>query len=163
MRLFAKYEATSGVRDASPRNNIQPTNFSKAEQALFGLVARLDSLRKYIPMADDQKFSISGGLVEIAALTALIGGATAESLALGTRGAAGLPWAALSSFGSIFLVKACVAASTPAWLRETIGVRTAGSDGAVGCAKRLDARAKGGRMSGEPVGIMVECDKVGSL
>lgn len=34
---------------------------------------------------------VSGGLVEVAALTSLIGATTAESLILGSRGAAGLP------------------------------------------------------------------------
>ena len=33
-----------------------------------------------------------------------------------------MPWAAMSSFGLLFLVKACIAASVPGWLRETMGV-----------------------------------------
>lgn len=111
-------------------------------------------------MEKAQNFSFSGGLVEIAALTALIGGSTAESLTLGNRGACGLPWAALSSFGSIFIIKACISACTPAWLRETIGVRTRGSDNAVGCSMRLNRNANNRGMTGDAVGIITELDKV---
>ncbi|PVI02128.1 hypothetical protein DM02DRAFT_670802 [Periconia macrospinosa] len=125
----------------------------------LSLTAVSNTLLNLIPMGDDQKLSISGGLVEIAALTALIGGSTAESLALGSRGACGLPWAALSSFGSLFIVKACVSVCTPAWLRETIGVRTAGSDTAVGCNGRLDGKVNGRRMGGDAIGIKVECNR----
>ncbi|KAH7087991.1 hypothetical protein FB567DRAFT_423882, partial [Paraphoma chrysanthemicola] len=94
-------------------------------------------------------------LVEIAALTTFIGGSSAESLALGSRGACGLPWAALSSFGSIFVVKACISACTPAWLRETIGVRTNGSDTAVGCSTNLCRKPHTQRITGEAVGVLV--------
>ncbi|RYO92976.1 hypothetical protein DL766_009920 [Monosporascus sp. MC13-8B] len=53
---------------------------------------------------------VGGGFVEISALAALFGDTTAESLILGSRGAAGLPLAAMSTFGSPFLIKACIAA-----------------------------------------------------
>jgi hypothetical protein len=93
-------------------------------------------------------FNISGGLVKIAALTALIGGSTAESPALGNRGACGLPWAALRSFGSIYIVKACVSACTPGWLRDTIGIRTVGSDKAVGCSMSLNRKTNNRGLAG---------------
>lgn len=80
---------------------------------------------------------IGNGLVDVAALTALIGSATAESLTLGNRGAAGLPWGTMSIFGSISVAKACIAAATPSWLRETIGVRNAATDSALGLSLDL--------------------------
>ena len=104
--------------------------------------------------------NISGGLVEIAALTAVIGGSTAELIALGNRGACGLPWVAMSSFGSIFIIKACISACTPGWLRDTVGVRTSGSDKAVGCCVRLSRRANSHVVSGTAVGVTVRWDKV---
>src|SRR5262245_24938959 len=73
----------------------------------------------------DTRAFLGTGLIEIAALTALIGSNTAEQLTLGNRGAAGLAWVGTSTFGSLSILKACLAASTPTWLRETIGVRSA--------------------------------------
>ncbi|KAF3930215.1 hypothetical protein ABW20_dc0103427 [Dactylellina cionopaga] len=73
-------------------------------------------------------FNFSSAIIEIAALTTLIGATTAESLVLGSRGAAGMPWAAMSTFGSVFLIKACVAASTPDWLRDTLGTENTRED-----------------------------------
>ena len=92
------------------------------------------------PLGDSIKtsgFQISNGLIEIAALTALIGSTTTESLTLGNRGAAGLPWATISIFGSLSVVKACVAAATPAYLRETVGVISKPTDEAVGSTLSL--------------------------
>jgi hypothetical protein len=83
---------------------------------------------------------LSNGLIEIAALTTLIGSATAESLTLGSRGAAGMAWAAISAFGSFSIIKACVAAATPGWLRETLGVRSPRTDSAVGLSLNLLSR-----------------------
>ena len=79
-----------------------------------------------------------GGLIEIAALTSLIGSTTAESLALGNRGAAGLLWGTMSMFGALSVIKACIAAATPANLRETFGVRSKETDAALGMALTLD-------------------------
>ncbi|KAF2277875.1 uncharacterized protein EI97DRAFT_441166 [Westerdykella ornata] len=161
IRAILQYEpTTSGLRNPL-RGNVQPeADACKAERAPFsGVTASWTALLKYMTMADDQNLGIGSGLVEIAALTALIGGSTAESLALGTRGACGLPWAAMSCFGSMFTLKACVSACTPAWLRETIGVRTKGSDNAVGYGRRLDKKANGRRMTGEAMGVMVEWSK----
>lgn len=87
-------------------------------------------------------FSLSNGLVEIAALTTLIGSKNAESLSLGSRGAAGLVWATMSTFGALSVVKACLAGSTPEVLRETFGLRNEATDGAVGLGRDL-RRGKG--------------------
>ncbi|TKA81155.1 hypothetical protein B0A49_02004 [Cryomyces minteri] len=103
--------------------------------------------------------TIGSGLVEIAALTALIGSSTAESLVLGDRGAAGLCWAAMSAFGSVHLVKACVAASTPSWLRDTMGVRNARSDAAIGHSLNLVRKMRGTKSIGEAIGISAQYEK----
>ena len=84
--------------------------------------------------------SIGGGLIEVAALTALIGSTTAEALVLGNKGAAGLVWGTMSVFGSLSVIRACIAATTPDWLRETLGVRSKETDTAVGLSLRLDDR-----------------------
>lgn len=80
-------------------------------------------------------------MIEIAALTALIGSTTAESLVLGNQGAAGLPWATMSIFGALSVIKACIAAATPDWLRETIGVRNKEIDAALGLAFPLNTKS----------------------
>jgi hypothetical protein len=77
------------------------------------------------------------GLVEITALTTLIGSNTAEQLALGNRGPTGLAWMAMSTFGSLSVLRACIAASTPGWLRDTLGVRSATTDSARGLSLDL--------------------------
>ncbi|KAL8829985.1 MAG: hypothetical protein Q9170_005942 [Blastenia crenularia] len=82
--------------------------------------------------AAEASFNFGGGLIEIAALTALIGSTTAESLVLGNRGAAGLLWGTMSSFGALSVIKACIAAATPGWLRDTFGVRNKETDDALG-------------------------------
>src|SRR5437667_10272727 len=105
--------------------------------------------------------NLGTSLVEIAALSTLIGSATAESLILGNRGAAGLPWAAMSTFGSLSVVKACIAAATPSWLRETLGVRNAATDSAIGlsldlASKYMTREDMARRNLEEAVGIMCE-------
>jgi hypothetical protein len=105
-------------------------------------------------------FQFSGGLIEVAALTALIGSTTAESLILGDYGAAGMPWAAMSSFGSLFLIKACIAAATPGWLRDTMGVRNGRCDDAVGLSLSLNQRSKRQGITDETVGVSVQVQKV---
>ena len=99
--------------------------------------------------------TLGSGLVEIAALTALIGSTTADSLILGSRGAAGLPWASLSAFGSLFLIRACIAAATPSWLRDTLGVRNPNCDAAVGLSLNLKRASKGTKRVSDAVGIRV--------
>jgi hypothetical protein len=49
--------------------------------------------------------NLGNGLVEIAALTSLIGSAAAESLALGDKGPGGFAWAMMTIFGALSVVK----------------------------------------------------------
>ena len=83
---------------------------------------------------------VMGGLVEISALTAVIGSATAESLILGNRGCAGLVWAAISIFGIVSIIKACISAATPPVLREALGVRILAVDSAIGMCLPLNTQ-----------------------
>ena len=104
---------------------------------------------------------LGSGLVEIAALTALIGSATAESLTLGNKGAPGLAWAASSTFGALSVVKACVAGATPGWLRDSLGVRNTTTDLAIGLSFDLESRYKdredmARKNLGDPIGVMCE-------
>ena len=103
-------------------------------------------------------FNIGNGLINIAALTALVGSSTVESLVLGNRGAAGLPWAALSTFGNLSILKACVTGVSPGWLRETIGARNSLSDSILGMSldlvQNLRGESKARRNAGEAVGIV---------
>ena len=83
---------------------------------------------------------LSSGLVEISALTAVVGSATAESLILGNRGSAGVAWAAISIFGLVSIIKACISAATPTVLREALGVRIPSVDDALGVFLPLNAQ-----------------------
>ena len=76
--------------------------------------------------------NFGNGLIEIAALTTLIGSSAAGDLILGNRGAAGLVWGSISAFGSSSVIKACASAASPGWLRQMLGLRTASSDKALG-------------------------------
>ncbi|KAJ7654349.1 hypothetical protein B0H17DRAFT_1099810 [Mycena rosella] len=100
-------------------------------------------------------FSFSNNLVEVGALTALVSSSVAESLVLGNRGAAGISWAATSSFGTISVVKACFCGANSGWLRETLGIRTASSDLAVRLElpRESNRAAKVRRNIGEPLAI----------
>ncbi|KAL9045051.1 MAG: hypothetical protein Q9214_001859 [Letrouitia sp. 1 TL-2023] len=82
-----------------------------------------------------------GGLVDIAALTAIIGSTTAKSLILGNRGAAGLVWGTMSFFGTLVVIKACIAAAIPGWLREIIGVKNEETDAALGSVLKLSDKS----------------------
>ena len=99
--------------------------------------------------------NLGGGLIEIGALTALIGSTTAASLVLGNKGAAGLLWGTMSIFGALSVIKACVAAATPDWLRETLGVRNREADAAIGLSLDLDSKSlqKKSRVTGGAVGV----------
>lgn len=101
--------------------------------------------------------NLGPSLIDLAALTAVIGATTAESMTLGTRGAAGLPWATISSFGNLSVIKACLAASTPGWLRDSLGVNTVASQAALGMYLR---HGRGKLMSPisriPPIGIRCE-------
>ncbi|KAF5355310.1 hypothetical protein D9758_006018 [Tetrapyrgos nigripes] len=86
--------------------------------------------------------NFGNGLVEIAALTTLIGSSTAGDLILGNRGAAGLVWGSISAFGSSSVIKACASAACPGWLRQMVGLRTLSSDKAMGMDLSLAPRSK---------------------
>lgn len=109
-------------------------------------------------------FSFGNGFVDLAALTSVIGSSTAESLVLGDRGFGGLAWAATSAFGTLFVIKACITGASPSWLRVTLDIRNATSDGALGVALRLekgrtnDERAR--RNLGEACGIIIQNETV---
>ena len=113
------------------------------------------------PSAHVSSFNLGGGLIEIAALTALIGSTTAESLILGNKGAAGLVWGTMSVFGALTIIRACIAAATPDWLRDTLGVRAKEIDAAVGLALRLDQKDRKGRARvGGAVGLACKIETV---
>jgi hypothetical protein len=138
------------------------TTFTSVKFASF-------TAREEIAMAESDSFvRVGNGLIEIAALTALIGSSTAESLTLGNRGAAGLAWAAMSTFGALSVVKGCIAGATPDWLRETLGVRNANTDSAVGLSldlwSKYESREGIARKNlGEAVGVVCEVQLVCSL
>jgi hypothetical protein len=118
-------------------------------------------------MADQITSQIGSGLLEVSALAAVIGSATAESLALGNRGAAGLAWATMSIFGLVSVIKACIGAITPCSLRESLGVQNKASDAAVGISFDLDSKYRGFEQRakenlGEAVGIICLRKQVGS-
>jgi hypothetical protein len=85
---------------------------------------------------------VGTGLIEIAALTTLIGSSSAESLILGDRGGAGVAWASMSAFGSLSIVKGCIAGASPDWLRQTLGVRSPASDAATGLRHNLKSKSR---------------------
>jgi hypothetical protein len=93
-------------------------------------------------------FNLGNGLIEIAALTSLVGSAAAQSLALGDKGPAGLVWATMTIFGAMSIVTLFTATATPGWLRDSVGVRSAKSDAVVGLSldlnKRFKYRGRGG-------------------
>src|SRR4051812_32739223 len=79
----------------------------------------------------------ANGLIQISAITTLIGASTSASLTLGDRAAAGLPWGPISMFGIIHLAKSNLSATLPDWLREPIGLSSANVEAALGKSKRL--------------------------
>lgn len=83
-------------------------------------------------------FNFGSSLIEIAALTSLIGSTAAESLALGDKGPAGLVWAMMTVFGAIPVVRLFIATSVPGWLRESMGVSNTKSDAVVGLFQDAD-------------------------
>ncbi|KAF8533515.1 hypothetical protein BDD12DRAFT_864797 [Trichophaea hybrida] len=77
-------------------------------------------------------YKVSLSLVEISALTTLVGATSAEAFALGLRGATGLSWASMSAFGLVHVIRSFVAAAVSDAARETLGLRNAAADLAVG-------------------------------
>lgn len=87
-------------------------------------------------------FNLGNGLIEITALTSLIGSTAADSLALGNKGPAGLVWAMMSVFGAMSVIKLFISTATPGWLRESLGVRSPKSDAVVGLSLDLNQSFK---------------------
>lgn len=104
--------------------------------------------------------NFGNNLVDIAAVTTLVGATTAESLAQGSRGAAGLPWAAMSSFGAFYLIKACAAGPLPAWLREALGINSQLCSSILGVGATLDKKTLLKANPTNPVAIAVPRVKV---
>lgn len=94
------------------------------------------------------------GSLVVAALIALVGSSTAESLTLGNHGAAGLIWATMSMFGAISIVRACVAATMPGWVRESLGLRNDATDAAVGQCLELQTDLKSRNRLGAAIGVV---------
>lgn len=47
----------------------------------------------------------------------------------------------MSIFGALSVIKACIAAATPDWLRETFAVRSREVDNAIGVSLDLDSKS----------------------
>ncbi|KAH8818792.1 hypothetical protein DL96DRAFT_1534294 [Flagelloscypha sp. PMI_526] len=107
------------------------------------VLGRADSGNHTVTSATPSSFSPGNGMVEIAALTTLVGSSSAEILMFGTRGSAGLPWAAMSAFGALSIVRACISGASPAWLSETLGIRGPLGDSILGMALNLDKDTRG--------------------
>ncbi|KAF5355309.1 hypothetical protein D9758_006019 [Tetrapyrgos nigripes] len=113
--------------------------------------------------------NFGNGLIEIAALTTLIGSSTAGDLILGNRGAAGLVWGSISTFGSSTVIKACAGAACPGWVSHMLGLRTPSSDRAIGMdlslAPRSNMAMRIRAMMGEigPLGISCLSDEPGAI
>lgn len=115
------------------------------------------------PSSALSSLDLGSGLIEIASLTALIGSTTVESLILGNQGAAGLVWGTMSIFGALSVIKACISATTPGWLRETLGVRTGGIDAAIGLTLSLDSQSSRSKThAGGAIGLACRVKKVSS-
>jgi hypothetical protein len=114
------------------------------------------------PPLDGAQSTLASGVIEIAALTALLGSTTAESLVLGSNGASGIVWACISIFGIYAVIKGCIGAVTPSWLRETIGVRDSMIEQTVGSKFDLLAKNISHRFKlGTAIGIQTTVKKVG--
>lgn len=85
-------------------------------------------------------FGLSNGLIEITALTSLIGSTSTQSLSLGNKGPAGFVWATMTIFSAATLVKTGISTVTPGWLRDTLGVRSPEADAAVGLSLNLESK-----------------------
>ncbi len=105
-------------------------------------------------------FSLGNGLIELSALTTMIGSTIAEVFVLGNKGPAGLVWGTMSAFGTSSVVKACTSAASPGWFRQMIGLRTPASDGAIGMDLPLAPDFKVARMirSGLKEALGVSCN-----
>lgn len=109
--------------------------------------------------------NVGNGLVEIGALTTLIGSNTAGDLAVGNKGSAGIVWGSITTFGNSSVIMACAGAALPGWLRHILALRTRASDEVVGMHLLLSggmvgrfAQAVRIGSAGEPLGISSETD-----
>lgn len=83
-------------------------------------------------------FNLGNGVIEVAALTSLMGSAAAQSLALGDKGPSASVCARMNTFGTTSIVTVLAAPAMPGWLRESVGVRSAKLDSVVGLSLNLD-------------------------
>lgn len=102
-------------------------------------------------------YRISLGLVEISALATLIGASNAEAMALGLTAAAGLPWAPVSTFGAVHVVKVSLAAVVSDRIREALGLRNDAVDSALGMGLEIDPTRAAHRSinSEDPCAILI--------
>ena len=113
-----------------------------------------------------QSVNFGNNLIEIGALTTLIGSTIAETLVLGDRGSAGLVWGTMSTFGASSIIKACISGVSPGWLRALLGLRNKASDVALGLDLELARESRSAtrvrNTLDAPLGI--SCDsKVGTV
>lgn len=88
---------------------------------------------------------LGSGLVEVSAVATLIGAPIAESLTVGLRSAACLPWASMSAFGLLHVAKAAMAAAVPDWLRDSMGLQNDNVVAAIGFCLPLKANKQARR------------------
>ncbi|KAF8904701.1 hypothetical protein CPB84DRAFT_1845237 [Gymnopilus junonius] len=112
------------------------------------------------PQTSTLPINFGKGLVEVGALTTLIGSTIAAVLVLGKKGPAGIVWGTISAFGSSSVVKACASGATPGWFRQMVNLRTPVSDAALGLDLPLSPSFKLARMArtglDQPIGVF--CD-----
>src|SRR5271170_4839013 len=102
---------------------------------------------------------VGGGLVEISAVSTIIGAPISEALIHGLKAACGMAWAPMSCFGAIHVTKACLSASIPDRLRESMGLRNQFVDAAIGVMLRVD-QAKNRVDLGDALAIQVMSDTI---
>ncbi|TDL15447.1 hypothetical protein BD410DRAFT_120589 [Rickenella mellea] len=91
-------------------------------------------------MSGSLGFKFGSGLVEVSALATILGASSAEALTLGLKGAGGMAWAAMSSFGALHVVKAALSAAVPDWSRDSLGLGGTHVDSAIGVAIEIDTK-----------------------
>ncbi|PPQ98315.1 hypothetical protein CVT26_013634 [Gymnopilus dilepis] len=112
-------------------------------------------------------FNFGNGLVEVSALTTLVGSRIAATLVLGKKGPAGLVLGTMSAFGSSSIVKACASGASPGWLRQMLNLRAGISDSAVGMDLPLSPSSRITHMvrSGlpDPLGVSCNAERLGNV
>ena len=106
----------------------------------------------------------STGVVEISAVATLIGAPIVEAMSLGLKSAACLPWASISSFGLLHVVKVSLAAAVPDWIREPLGLQNASVDAALGLCDSMykDKQVRSRVDLGDVRGISVKSSRDGT-